>query len=164
MGRLQLIKTFDKNTVDIIDTVNTITKSYTGELDKCINEVRQLLSTGEDISPDTLNYYITLIPVLLYGLTDRITQLGIKSDAAKMERKKTFNDTYINTKDGTVTEKTAIAQNMAMDDQFVEDIMLRAYKECADKIEIATMLHSSLKKVQNWRTSELEITRNNIFK
>lgn len=164
MGRLQLIKTFDQNTVDIIDTVNTITKSYTGELDKCINEVRQLLSTGEDISPDTLNYYITLIPVLLYGLTDRITQLGIKSDAAKMERKKTFNDTYINTKDGTVTEKTAIAQNMAMDDQFVEDIMLRAYKECADKIEIATMLHSSLKKVQNWRTSELEITRNNIFK
>ena len=164
MGRLQLIKTFDKNTVDIIDTVNTITKSYTGELDKCINEVRQLLSTGEDISPDTLNYYITLIPVLLYGLTDRITQLGIKSDAAKMERKKTFNDTYINTKDGTVTEKTAIAQNMAMDDQFVEDIMLRAYEECADKIEIATMLHSSLKKVQNWRTSELEITRNNIFK
>lgn len=158
MGRLQLIKTLDKNTVDIIDTVNTITKSYTGELDKCINEVRQLLSTGEDISPDTLNYYITLIPVLLYGLTDRITQLGIKSDAAKMERKKTFNDTYINTKTGTVTEKTSIAQNMAMDDQFVEDIMLRAYKECADKIEIATMLHSSLKK-----SSKLENvrTRNN---
>jgi hypothetical protein len=164
MGRLQLIKKLDQNTVDIIDTVNTITTSYTEELDKCINEVRQLLSTGEDISPDTLNYYITLIPVLLYGLTDRITQLGIKSDAAKMERKKTFNDTYINTKTGTVTEKTSIAQNMAMDDQFVEDIMLRAYKECADKIEIATMLHSSLKKVQNWRTSELEITRNNIFK
>lgn len=164
MGRLQLIKTLDKNTVDIIDTVNTITKSYTGELDKCINEVRQLLSTGEDISPDTLNYYITLIPVLLYGLTDRITQLGIKSDAAKMERKKTFNDTYLNAAPGTVTEKTSLAQNMAMDDQFVEDVMWRAYKECADKIEIATMLHSSLKKVQNWRTSELEITRNNIFK
>ena len=164
MGRLQLIKKLDQNTVDIIDTVNTITTSYTEELDKCINEVRQLLSTGEDISPDTLNYYITLIPVLLYGLTDRITQLGIKSDAAKMERKKTFNDTYLNAATGTVTEKTSLAQNMAMDDQFVEDVMLRAYRECADKIEIATMLHSSLKKVQNWRTSELEITRNNIFK
>lgn len=164
MAKLQLIKKLDEDTVDIIDTVNTITKSYTEELDKCINEVRQLLSTGEDISPDTLNYYITLIPVLLYGLTDKITQLGIKSDAARMERKKTFNDTYINTEHGTVTEKTSIAQNMAMDDQFVEDVMLRAYRECADKIEIATMLHSSLKKVQNWRTSELEITRNNIFK
>ena len=104
MGKLQLIKKLDQNTVDIIDTVNTITKSYTEELDKCINEVRQLLSTGEDISPDTLNYYITLIPVLLYGLTDRITQLGIKSDAAKMERKKTFNDTYLNAATGTVTE------------------------------------------------------------
>lgn len=159
MARLQLIKKLDENTVDIINTVNTITKSYTGELDKCIKEVKQLLSTGDDIPPDTLNYYITLIPVLLYELTDRITQLGIKSDAARMERKKTFNDTYINTEHGTVTEKTSIAQNMAMDDQFVEDVMLRAYKECADKIEIATMLHSSLKKVQNWRTSELEITK-----
>ena len=42
--------------------------------------------------------------------------------------------------------------------------MLRAYKECENKIEIATMLHSSLKKVQSWKTAELEITRTNIFR
>ena len=162
--RLQLIKDFNTDCEDIVTTVKSITTNYTKELDECIHQVRILLQSGDNISPEQLNYYISLIPILLYDLTTKVTILGVKSDAAKMERKKTFNDTYINTKTGTVTEKTSIAQNMAMDDQFVEDIMLRAYKECCDKIEIATMLHSSLKKVQNWKTSELEITRNNIFK
>lgn len=161
--RLPLIQKLDTDTMDIIDTVNTITSSYTSELDKCINEVQELLSNGEDISPQQLNYYISILPVLLYDLTGKITELGIKSDAAKMQRRTVFNDAYIQQTQGTVSKKTSVAQNQSMNEQFVEDVMLRAYKECASKIEIATMLHSSLKKVQSWKTSELEITRNNIL-
>ena len=162
--RLPLIQKLDTDTLDIIDTVNNITSSYTSELDKCINEIQTLLSNEEDISPQQLNYYISVLPILLYDITGRITELGIKSDAAKMQRRTVFNDAYIQQSQGTVSKKTSIAQNQSMNEQFVEDVMLRAYKECANKIEIATMLHSSLKKVQSWKTSELEITRNNILK
>lgn len=162
--RLPLIQKLDANTLDIIDTVNSITKNYTSELDKCINEIQELLSNGEDISPQQLNYYISVLPILLYDITGKITELGIKSDAAKMQRRTVFNDAYIQQSQGTVSKKTSIAQNQSMNEQFVEDVMLRAYKECASKIEIATILHSSLKKVQSWKTSELEITRNNILK
>lgn len=162
--RLPLIQKLDADTLDIIDTVNSITENYTSELDKCINEIQELLSNGEDIPPQQLNYYITILPILLYDITGKITELGIKSDAAKMQRRTVFNDAYIQQTQGTVSKKTSIAQNQSMNEQFVEDVMLRAYKECANKIEIATILHSSLKKVQSWKTSELEITRNNILR
>lgn len=162
--RLQLINQFNQESKSVVDTVEQITTSYTQELDTCIHQVSALLQSGDEISPEQLNYYISLIPVLLYDLTVKVTELGIKSDAAKMQRKKVFNDAYVEQEAGTVSKKTSIAQNESMDEQFIEDIMLRAYKQCADKIEIATMLHSSLKKVQSWKTSELEITRNNTFK
>ena len=162
--RLPLIQKLNTDTLDVIDTVNNITSSYTSELDKCINEIQILLSNEEDISPQQLNYYITILPILLYDITGKITELGIKSDAAKMQRRTVFNEAYLEQTQGTVSKKTSVAQNQSMNEQFVEDIMLRAYKECASKIEIATMLHSSLKKVQSWKTSELEITRNNILK
>ena len=58
--RLPLIQKLDADTLDIIDTVNSITKNYTSELDKCINEIQELLSNGEDIPPQQLNYYITI--------------------------------------------------------------------------------------------------------
>lgn len=162
--RLSLIQKLNTDTLDVIDTVNNITSSYTSELDKCINEIQILLSNEEDISPQQLNYYITILPILLYDITGKITELGIKSDAAKMQRRTVFNEAYLEQTQGTVSKKTSVAQNQSMNEQFVEDVMLRAYKECASKIEIATMLHSSLKKVQSWKTSELEITRNNILK
>lgn len=162
--RLPLIQKLNTDTLDVIDTVNNITSSYTSELNKCINEIQVLLSNEEDISPQQLNYYITILPILLYDITGKITELGIKSDAAKMQRRTVFNEAYLEQTQGTVSKKTSVAQNQSMNEQFVEDVMLRAYKECASKIEIATMLHSSLKKVQSWKTSELEITRNNILK
>lgn len=162
--RLQLIKNFNNDCADIITTVETITTNYTKELDKCIKEIQVLLSNEDDISPQQLNYYISLLPILLYDLTGKITELGIKSDAAKMQRKQVYNDAYVEQEHGTVSKKTSIAQNAAVNEQFIEDIMLRAYKECERKLEIATMLHSSLKKVQSWKTSELEITKTNVFR
>lgn len=162
--RLQLIKNFNKDCSDIVTTVETITTNYTKELDECIQQVRLLLQSEDDISPAQLNHYVSLIPVLLYDLTAKITELGVKSDAARMQRKQVYNDAYVEQEHGTVSKKTSIAQNAAVNEQFIEDIMLRAYKECEKKIEIATMLHSSLKKVQSWKTTELEITRTNVFR
>lgn len=162
--RLQLIKKFNEDCSEIVTTVETITTNYTKELDECIQQVRFLLQKEDDIPSAQLNYYISLIPVLLYDLTSKITELGVKSDAARMQRKQVYNDAYIEQDHGTVSKKTSIAQNAAVNEQFIEDIMLRVYKECEKKIEIATMLHSSLKKVQSWKTTELEITKNNVFR
>ena len=161
--KLKLVQEFDDNTNDIIDTVDTIVDKYTNHLDACIDDVKELLKNKDDLTIEQLNYYISYIPVLLYDVTTRIQDLGIKSDAAKMQRREVFNTTYQELEHGTVQHKTSVSQQACQNEQMIEDIFLRVYKKCESKIEIATMLHGSLKKILQWRISELEVTRTNII-
>jgi hypothetical protein len=117
----------------------------------------------DDLTIEQINFYITMIPVLLYDLHDKMQNLGVKGDAAKMQRKNQYNKAYQEQESGTVAQKTSVAQEACKDEQMIEDIFSRVYKKCENKIDIATMLHGSLKKILQWRVSELEVTRTNIF-
>lgn len=163
--RLPLIKKFDTEVADVVMTATTITDEYTAELDRCMIEVKELLAKDTDIPGPTLNYYIATLPILIYELSNRVMELGIKSDAAKMQRKQVYNETYLNTENGTVAKKTGIAQQACQNEQFIEDIFSRVYKNCENKIEVATMLHGSLKKVQSWQVAQIDLTKNtNLFR
>ena len=74
-----------------------------------------------------------------------------------------FNEIYYKQEHGTVAQKTAVAQMGSNSEQMIEDVFNRVYKKCEDKVEMATMLHGSLKKILQWRVSELEVTRTNII-
>lgn len=157
------ISEFDQQMDDVLETVNTIAITYTKQLDTCIEEVKELLKNKDDLTIEQLNYYISYIPVLLYELTDKIQDLGVKTDAARMQRKQMFNEIYDKQEHGTVAQKTAVAQMGSNSEQMIEDVFNRVYKKCEDKVEMATMLHGSLKKILQWRVSELEVTRTNII-
>lgn len=157
------IKQFEEEVDELILTVDTIVNTYTNILDRCIDEVRELLVNKDDLTIEQLNYYISYLPILLYDVNSRIQDLGIKSDAAKMQRLDIFNTTYNNLDHGTVQKKTSIAQQASQDEQMIESIFVRVYKKMENKIEMAEMLHSSLKKILQWRISELEVTRTNII-
>lgn len=157
------ISEFDQQLDDVLETVNTIAITYTKQLDTCIEEVKELLKNKDDLTIEQLNYYISYIPVLLYELTDKIQDLGVKTDAARMQRKQMFNEIYDKQEHGTVAQKTAVAQMGSNSEQMIEDVFNRVYKKCEDKVEMATMLHGSLKKILQWRVSELEVTRTNII-
>ena len=104
-----------------------------------------------------------LIPILLYDVSQKVQVLGVKSSMAKIERKTKFNEVYMSLTKGTVSHKTAISQNQSIDEQLIEDIYNRVYKTCEDKMEMADLLHSSLKKVHNSKMDEIGITNNNPF-
>lgn len=159
----EYLNDFNSQTDDIIETANRIAVVYTEELDECIEEVNDLLKNKDDLTIDQLNYYISIIPIYLYRLTDTIQDLGVKTDAAKMQRKNQYNKTYQEQEHGTVPQKTSVAQQSCEDEQMIEDIYVRVYKKCENKIEMATMLHGSLKKILQWRVTELEVTRTNTF-
>ena len=161
--KLQIVTEFDDQTNDIIETVNIIAVNYTQELDECIEEVQDLLKNKDDLSIEQLNYYISIIPIYLYRLSVLIQDLGVKTDAARMQRKAEYNKAYQEQTHGTVAQKTSIAQDASQDEQMIEDVFTRVYKKCESKIDMATMLHGSLKKILNWRISELEVTRTNTF-
>lgn len=160
---LNYLNQFDSECDEIIDTVDRIAITYTKELDKCIEEVQDLIKNKDDLTIEQINFYITMIPVLLYDLHDKMQNLGVKGDAAKMQRKNQYNKAYQEQENGTVAQKTSVAQEACKDEQMIEDIFTRVYKKCENKIDIATMLHGSLKKILQWRVSELEVTRTNIF-
>ena len=161
--KLHIVDEFDNGLDDVIDTVNIIAKEYTDQLDECIDEVKDLLKNKDDLTIEQLNYYISYIPVLLYSITDKMQDLGVKNDAAKMQRKQMFNEIYNKQEHGTVAQRTAIAQMGSNSEQMIEDVFNRVYKKCEDKIEVAKLLHGSLKKILQWRISELEVTRTNII-
>lgn len=160
---LNYLNDFSDECDDIIDTVEQIAGTYTGQLDKCIEEVEDLIKNKDDLTIQQINFYIIQIPILLYELHDKIQNLGVKSDAAKMQRKNQYNKAYQEQSKGTVAQKTSVAQDSCQDEQMIEDIFNRVYKKCENKIDIATMLHGSLKKILQWRVSELEVTRTNVY-
>lgn len=157
------LNAFNEEMKDVVDTVNNICIKYTYQLDDCIAEVKELLANKDDLTIEQLNYYISVLPIYLYELTDKMQDLGMKSDAAKMQRKQVFSEIYDEQEHGTVAQKTAVAQLGSVDEQTIEDIFARVYKKCEQRIDMATMLHGSLKKILQWRVSELEVTRTNVF-
>lgn len=158
-----LLKQFNEQTVDIVDTAYQIEDAYTSQANKCITEVRNLLDNTKLLTNDQLMHYIVEIPIIIYDLTDVIQELSVKNDSAKMQRKKVFNDTYLEQTGGTVAHKTSIAQQACEREQFIENIFSKVYKQCERKIEILEMLHTSLKKILNWRESEMELSRTSML-
>ena len=112
---------------------------------------------------DDLEKYIALLPVLMYELIDKMQVLGVRVDAAKTQKKTRFNTAYMHSDESTVAAKTSDAQLMVEEEQFIEDIYIRVYKQCEKKLDIADMLHSSLKKLMNLRLNEFNVTRNNMM-
>ena len=161
--KIQLLKNFNIETQDIINTVYAIEDAYTKEANECISEIEKLIKDKEDIDIHVLNYYITEIPIIIFNLVDNIQQLAVKSDAAKMQRKEVFNNSMMEQDTGTIADKKSVAQQACQNEQFIEDVFTRVYKQCERKIDILEMLHGSLKKILQWRVSELEVTRTNIL-
>ena len=160
---LSLVNKFDSECDDLLDIIDDLVIYYTKPLDDYIEIIRKDLRNCDAMTNDTLANHIATLPVLIYNLTDKLQYFGIKQDAAKMQRRTVYNNAYQNTENGTVAQKTTIAQEACTDEQMIEDIFTRAYKTCESKLEIADMLHSSLKKVLQLRMTELEVTRNNML-
>ena len=103
------LNAFNEEIEDVLDTVNNICIKYTYQLDDCIAEVKELLANKDDLTIEQLNYYISVLPIYLYELTDKMQDLGMKSDAAKMQRKQVFSEIYDEQEHGTVAQKTAVS-------------------------------------------------------
>ena len=110
MGKLDLVKQFNRQCDDVVDTALTISEKYTGCLDDCIYNVKELLQNTATISNEDLEKYIALIPVLMYELIDKMQVLAVRVDAAKTQKKTEFNKAYITSEENTVAAKTSSAQ------------------------------------------------------
>ena len=145
----------------IINVVDEIADEATEELDKLVSEVKKQLRNREDLQVTDLNYYITTIPVLMYYASDLMEDIGIKADSSEAIRREKYAKFYEKSKAGTIKDKEAETNKLVTDEYLIEAAYQRAYKKVKNRVELAENLLTSLKKVLQWRISELETTGHN---
>lgn len=156
-----LKKEVEESSIQVIQIVDQLVKKYCKELDNAIDEISDLLKHPDELTTEDINYYIMYLPILMYYAGNAIEDLGVQGDTAKAYRREVFNEAYLKVEEKTVQGKTSAAQQYAQSEQVLEDSFARAYKKAKNRLEVANILHSSLKKVLQWKISELEVTGRN---
>ena len=150
----------DKNGIYIEELVLGLVNEYCAELDNYIAYVDKLLY--DDTIPITdkeIDDIILTLPVLLYSVSTFQESMGIREDIAKISENNKYNTALVNQSSGTVPTKQALAKLQTLDESMVTLIYQRATKTIKSKVEYATELLQSAKKVATRRIAELELTK-----
>ena len=146
-----------KNAKNVNDIVLNIVNKVTGELDALVFTIKEDLKKGAVISTETLEQYALEISVYLYYFGQRQEYIGLRHDVSKAIYKERYAEAYANAI-GTISDKTAYAEN-EVNYEFVEQsINERAYKRLKIKIENATELLQTIKKIISRRIAEYNLT------
>lgn len=147
---------------DIVESVvNEIIEKEVSVLDDTIYDIQELLVNKDMIDVEDLTYYIAYLPTLIYYVGDRAESVGIKSDSSNVVRKQKFDDFYLLAKGKTVNDKTSETNKLIINESVVESAYKRAYKKIQSRLDIADMVLTSLKKVLQWKITELETSARN---
>ena len=147
-----------KNAKNVNDIVLNIVNKVTGELDALVFTIKEDLKKGAVISTETLEQYALEISVYLYYLGQSQEYIGLRHDVSKAIYKERYAEAYANAI-GTISDKTAYAEN-EVNYEFVEQsINERAYKRLKIKIENATELLQTIKKIISRRIAEYSLER-----
>ena len=147
---------------DIVESVvNEIIDKEVSVLDDTIYDIQELLVNKDMIDVEDLTYYIAYLPTLIYYVGDRAESVGIKSDSSTVVRKQKFDDFYLLAKGKTVNDKTSETNKLIINESVVESAYKRAYKKIQSRLDIADMVLTSLKKVLQWKITELETSARN---
>ena len=147
----------DNNSKLINDLTNKLVADYCKQLDDYVRFIQSILQ--DDKHPPTaqeLDDFCLNLPVLLYFAGEAQENLGIKTDVAKAVKQEKYNEIYQEVK-GTIADKTAKSELAAQSETITHIIYDRSYKIVKNKLEYASELLQSVKKVITRRTTELEL-------
>jgi hypothetical protein len=158
------IKEESENSVKYM--IDKVVKHYTKELDDLIREIDDIATKIKNREVDEygeseLEADILKITTQIYFAGRDLAYLGGEKDLASSKRKELYNEVILNGK-GTVQEKRAKAENYSVDEQTMEDVFNRAYKQLKSKIDQADNVLMSLKKVYSKKMLEMEVLKKGI--
>jgi hypothetical protein len=147
---------------DINKIVDGIVTHYSSELDDFVIVVRDMLqlikeAKMEEYDDESLSMQSIKLPTLLYFAGDGLEAIGADSDIAEYRRKELFNEIMQSLVDSnyTIPDKKAEAEKKTEYEAMVKDIYDRAYKKLKLKIDHATKLLESMKKVIDIRIAKI---------
>ena len=143
----------------IISIVDKLVKDCCENLDNFVDYVKNRLSDASfPLTDRELDDIIITIPTLLYFVGTQQEKLGIRHDVTKVSRNTQFNEAYLKAA-GTAGAKKAHAESLVINDDIVLVVYIRAYNMIKSKVDSATEILQSAKKVLTRRISEAELTK-----
>lgn len=146
----------------IDNIVNAIVKKYSFELDDFVNIVRENLELVKKNVMDTyddenLQMQMIKLPTILYFVGNGLESIGSDSEVAEYHRKQLFNEVIdsLSTEKYTIPDKKAKAEKQTEYEAMLKEIYDRAYKKLKLKIDHATKLLESMKKVADIRIAKI---------
>lgn len=134
--------------------INSIVKECCGSLDNLMNTIRETISNPNvTLTNEQLDYFILNLPALMYYAYEKQELVGMREDIAKQEKLQRYNDSY-SSYEGTAIERKQLAESDIVYDVLVISIYSRARKQIENKLDLATEMLQSLKKVATRRISE----------
>lgn len=150
-----------KKVDNISDTIKEISdklvNNYCKPLDTEMAVIRLELRENNSLTDDTLEKHILELANILYFTGSAQEDLGIKEDTCKAIRQEVYSF-YRNETNGTVADKTALAELACQKETMTLAIYSRAYKKVKLRMDAGYEMLNSLKKVMNKRITEMELS------
>lgn len=164
----KLLNNTDTNATYFTSITDNVVKSYSEQLDKILEKIRQTLATNEtEMSMEQLEKYMLELSNCLYFIGEKLEYVGIKMDVSRAAQKEVYNNAYLDndiekfddsgkkikpTKDANI----AVAEEKSKYENIVTSIYERTYKVIKFKIDAGYEMLSTLKKILSRRITEFE--------
>lgn len=157
--RIKAIKeTVDNNTQPLQGIVDEIVGEHCNVLDEYMKQVDEALCSDKQPTTKMLEDMLLNINSILYWAGNGLEKSTLKEGVAKMVKEERYNTEY-NEATGTIADKTAYAKLESQEEELVRQCFTAAVKLYQHKIDRASEMASSLKKIITHRISEMELSR-----
>lgn len=148
---------------DVENLVLSTITIYCQDLDNLIKEVDKRIREQEldGLADQELETYCLKLSSFMYFAASGQELIGLKESIASALNKEKYNIEYGNAT-GTMADKKSIAELATQDSMLVSLIYDRAEKMMASKLEYATHLLSSIKRVLNRRIEQMKMNPSQI--
>lgn len=158
----QALETVDEDSVYIDELVESLVSSCCDKLDEYVLYVKDRLNDNNaNIPASELDDIVMTIPSILYFVGTQQEKLGIRHDVAKSTRNILFNQLFTKSV-GTVNAKKAEAEIQLFNEDMATIVYDRAYNSIKTKVEFATEILQSAKKIISRRMAESDINKSSM--
>lgn len=157
--RIKAIKeSVDEKTKELQEIVENIVSEYSHELDDYMKMIDNALCSDKQPTTAMLEEMLLNLNSILYWVGNGLERATLKESIAKMVKEERYNKEYSDAV-GTIGDKTAQAKLESMEEELTRQCFTNAVKLYQHKIDRASEMASSLKKIITHRISEMELSR-----
>lgn len=154
-----ILDKIEENSKELDNMVDCICLPYTQSLDDMIAGIKVISGKKDtEIAIADLNRYLLFISSSMYGLVNHINKMAIRQSVAEMIKDERYYDFYSKLTEGTIADKKSQAEIEAIANTVSVELYKRCYNRLKETYNASDNVLSSLKKICNMRTQEMQLS------